>query len=145
MLKTSPLSWKVTLCKWCSINSFDLSNPIISEQVVFPNANKRFRGRGPANRNTFAFVDLATAEEAQKALASLHESTLQDRKVSVKLAKPIVPRPVKVSSEPIVTTPMLTWPLFLAQGWKEWRSFWIRSEDSCRGYWEAQEKEEVQG
>lgn len=67
--------------------------------MSIPNAHRRSRGRGPAGSNVFAFVDLVSAGEAQKALQTLHENVLQDHKISVKLAKPIVPKAPKVCDE----------------------------------------------
>ena len=57
-----------------------------SENVSIPKS--RFR----RPRKIFAFVDLASAAEAQKALETLNETLMQDRKVSVKLANPIIPK-----------------------------------------------------
>lgn len=71
---------------------------ISSENVSIPNTHRRARGRGgQTGRTAFAFVDLDSAVEAQRALESLHENVLQERKISVKLAKPITPRAPKVS------------------------------------------------
>lgn len=50
--------------------------------------------------NSYAFVDLETVEEAEKAMKELDEKVMQDKPVSVKVAKPIVPRKLPAKKAP---------------------------------------------
>lgn len=69
---------------------------MIRENVSIPSSTQRSRSL----INSYAFVDLETVEEAEKALKELDEKVMQDKTVSVKVAKPIVPRKLPAKKAP---------------------------------------------
>jgi RNA recognition motif-containing protein len=58
---------------------------VLNANVITDRNSGRSRG--------FAFVEMGTAEDAQKAIEALHESNMEDRKLIVNVARPKQDRP----------------------------------------------------
>lgn len=55
--------------------------------------------RRNSSRNTYAFADLSTPEEAARAIEKAHLRQIEDRNITVNSAKPIVPRDPKLKKK----------------------------------------------
>lgn len=64
---------------------FSQAGKVVSAKVIID----RYSGQGKG----FGFVEMATVEEAQKAIQQLNNSTLNDRNIVVNVARPQEERP----------------------------------------------------
>jgi RNA recognition motif-containing protein len=65
-------------------NVFAGFGEVASAKVIRDNQSGRSRG--------FGFVEMATDEEAQKAIAMFHDQDFQGRRLTVNVARPLAPR-----------------------------------------------------
>ncbi len=65
-------------------NFFSKAGTVTSTKIMMDKMTGRPRG--------FAFVEMSSEEEAQKAIAMLHEQTLDGRKIAVNIARPMEER-----------------------------------------------------
>ena len=65
--------------------AFEQSGTVVEVAMIKDRDTGRMKG--------FAFVTMGSAEEAEKAIQSLNEKTLDDREIKVNIAKPREERP----------------------------------------------------
>ncbi len=71
-------------------NAFAQAGTVISARVMLDKMTGRSRG--------FGFVEMATAEEAQKAIEMFHDKELDGRRIAVDIARPLEDRPPRRNS-----------------------------------------------
>lgn len=65
--------------------AFEQAGTVLSAKIMMDRMTGRPRG--------FAFVEMSSEEEAQKAMELFHEQILDDRKIVVNIARPLEERP----------------------------------------------------
>lgn len=72
--------------------AFAAHGTVVEANLMMDRMTGRSRG--------FAFVTMSTPEEAQKAIAAMHGSTLSDRQLTVNIARPKEERPPRGDRPP---------------------------------------------
>jgi RNA recognition motif-containing protein len=65
-------------------NHFSAAGNVTSAQIIIDKMTNRSKG--------FGFVEMASEEEAQKAIAMFHDQDFQGRRLTVNVARPLAPR-----------------------------------------------------
>ncbi len=65
-------------------NHFGAAGNVVSAQIIIDKMTNRSKG--------FGFVEMASEEEAQKAIAMFHDQDFQGRRLTVNIARPLAPR-----------------------------------------------------
>ena len=63
---------------------FSQAGNVTSAQIIIDKMTNRSKG--------FGFVEMATEEEAQKAISMFHDQDFQGRRLTVNIARPLAPR-----------------------------------------------------
>lgn len=63
---------------------FSQAGTVTSAQIIIDKMTNRSKG--------FGFVEMASEEEAQKAIAMFHDQDFQGRRLTVNIARPLAPR-----------------------------------------------------
>lgn len=63
---------------------FSQAGNVTSAQIIIDKMTNRSKG--------FGFVEMATEEEAQKAISMFHDQEFQGRRLTVNIARPLAPR-----------------------------------------------------
>ncbi len=63
---------------------FSAAGTVTSAQIIIDKMTNRSKG--------FGFVEMASEEEAQKAIAMFHDQDFQGRRLTVNIARPLAPR-----------------------------------------------------
>lgn len=65
-------------------NHFSAAGTVTSAQIIIDKMTNRSKG--------FGFVEMASEEEAQKAISMFHDQDFQGRRLTVNVARPLAPR-----------------------------------------------------
>jgi RNA recognition motif-containing protein len=63
---------------------FGAAGTVVSAQIIIDKMTNRSKG--------FGFVEMASDEDAQKAIAMFHDQEFQGRRLTVNVARPLAPR-----------------------------------------------------
>ena len=63
---------------------FGAAGSVVSTQIIIDKMTNRSKG--------FGFVEMASDEDAQKAIAMFHDQEFQGRRLTVNVARPLAPR-----------------------------------------------------
>lgn len=65
-------------------NHFTAAGNVVSAQIIIDRATNRSKG--------FGFVEMASEEEANKAIELFHDKEMDGRRLTVNIARPLAPR-----------------------------------------------------